>query len=194
MDESTFAPSLTSSLAAQSAHISLKRARVLFDVNPYAAFVPTTDPIVAQASLERRIRRSQPPQQYQGLSHPGGSSSQALAVISTSGTAAPSTSKVSSSTLTIHREDESTTDGKSSGILVVSSKTKEAIAAVTKPIHPKFPLTPFSRCYCPLQEIDQEHVVVGQNSNSHLACSLEIIDRLIQSLGVGPKYCHGPDQ
>jgi hypothetical protein len=115
----------TGSLAALSAHTSLKRARVLFDVNPYAAFVPTTDPIVAQASLERRIRRSQPPQQQQhlGLNHPGGSSSQALAVISTDGTTtAPSSSKVSSSTLTIHREDESTTDGKSSGILVVSMK------------------------------------------------------------------------
>jgi hypothetical protein len=104
----------TSSLAALSAHTSLKRARVLFDVNPYAAFVPTTDPIVAQASLERRIRRSQPPQQH---------SSQALAVISTDvTTTGPSTSKVSSSTLTYHREDESTTDGKSSGILVVSMK------------------------------------------------------------------------
>jgi hypothetical protein len=46
-----------SSLAALSARHSLKRARVLYAVNPLLAFVPSTDPTIFQDSINRRRRR-----------------------------------------------------------------------------------------------------------------------------------------
>jgi hypothetical protein len=49
----------SSSLAANAAHTSMKRSRNLFDVNPTAAFLPSVDPLIQQAAMERRKRRPQ---------------------------------------------------------------------------------------------------------------------------------------
>jgi hypothetical protein len=46
------------SLVALSARHSLKRARVLYAVNPSSAFIPSTDPTILQASINRRRKRS----------------------------------------------------------------------------------------------------------------------------------------
>ena len=54
--------SSSSSLAPKSAQNSLKRSRILYDVNPQAAFLPTADPTIVQASINRRKRRVQPQQ------------------------------------------------------------------------------------------------------------------------------------
>ena len=55
--------SSSSSLAALSAQNSLKRTRILYDVNPQAAFLPGVDPTILQASINRRKRRVQPQHQ-----------------------------------------------------------------------------------------------------------------------------------
>mmetsp|Transcript_39567 Transcript_39567/g.112191 ORF Transcript_39567/g.112191 Transcript_39567/m.112191 type:complete len:472 (-) Transcript_39567:33-1448(-) len=49
-----------SSLAAKSASHSLKRSRILYDVNPQAAFLPSVDPVIMASSIARRKRRIQP--------------------------------------------------------------------------------------------------------------------------------------
>jgi len=67
----------SSSIAARSAENSLKRARILYDVNPQAAFLPTVDPTILQASINRRKRRLQPQQRQQRQD----ASSNALALI-----------------------------------------------------------------------------------------------------------------
>jgi len=46
-----------SSLAALSAKNSLKRTRLIFDVNPTSVFLPSTDPLIEQAAINRRKRR-----------------------------------------------------------------------------------------------------------------------------------------
>ena len=66
-----------SSLAALSARHSIKRARVLYATNPQAAFIPSTDPTIAQASLNRRRRR---PKQAR-VSGGKGKDSSALALV-----------------------------------------------------------------------------------------------------------------
>ena len=116
--------SVSSSLAALSAQTSLKRSRVLFDVNPYATYIPTTDSNIAAAAIERRKRRAQPHlynSQHQSLAS---KDSNALAVISTSGSQQQQTPGTTSggaaSQLTIHRGDNQN-DAKHSGILVVSA-------------------------------------------------------------------------
>jgi hypothetical protein len=43
-----------SSLASLSAKNSLKRSRILYATNPENAFIPTTDPVVLQNSIDRR--------------------------------------------------------------------------------------------------------------------------------------------
>lgn len=48
----------TSSLAAQSAKSSLKRARELFDTSPQEAFIPRVDRTLFDASVARRLRTS----------------------------------------------------------------------------------------------------------------------------------------
>jgi hypothetical protein len=42
-----------------SAQNSLKRTRVLYDINPQAAFLPSVDPTIAQLAFQRRKRRPQ---------------------------------------------------------------------------------------------------------------------------------------
>lgn len=44
-------------LPALSAKNSMKRARIIFDVNPESAFIPGTDPTILQRSINRRRRR-----------------------------------------------------------------------------------------------------------------------------------------
>jgi len=43
-----------------SAQNSVKRTRILYDVNAQSAFLPTTDPTILEASIARRKRRIQP--------------------------------------------------------------------------------------------------------------------------------------
>lgn len=68
---------MSSSIESISAQNSLKRSRILHDVNPQSAFVPMSDPSLLQASINRRKRRVKPKQQQQQ-----GTSSNALALIS----------------------------------------------------------------------------------------------------------------
>lgn len=66
-------------MAAKSAAHSSKRSRILYDVNPQAAFLPSVDPRIAAASISRRKRRLPP-----GTSNnaDGSGSSTALAIVS----------------------------------------------------------------------------------------------------------------
>ena len=47
----------SSSSASLSAKNSLKRSRILYAINPQTTFIPTTDPIVLQNSIDRRKRQ-----------------------------------------------------------------------------------------------------------------------------------------
>jgi hypothetical protein len=113
-----------SSLAALSARHSLKRARVLYAVDPQSAFIPSTDPTILQASLNRRKQRTggvAPKRQQQGQT------SDALAIVtedyadnSTTIQMKPVASERTSTALTVQggtsQRDETK---KSAGILVV---------------------------------------------------------------------------
>ena len=57
--EKTRTQKIMSTTSAASAENSLKRTRVLYDVNPQAAFLPSVDPTVAQLAFQRRKRRPQ---------------------------------------------------------------------------------------------------------------------------------------
>jgi hypothetical protein len=82
----------TSSLAAKSAQHSLKRSRILYDVNPQATFLPTVDPTILNASIARRKRRIQP-QLRQNQQESG--SSNALSLVSENGSMKPLSSSAS---------------------------------------------------------------------------------------------------
>lgn len=121
-----------SSLAAYSARNSWKRTRVLYDVNPQAAFVPTVDATIYAQSLARRKRRvrRQVPQQHQSNKNAGNNS---LALITQGNDASKNalTSKQgnsnieSISTALVPALDGSNpSEPKQTGILVVSSLDK----------------------------------------------------------------------
>ena len=60
--------SSSSSLAANAASTSLKRTRIIYDVHPQAAFVPSVvDSTLMELALQRRKRR---PQHLQQKSNP----------------------------------------------------------------------------------------------------------------------------
>ena len=111
-----------STLAAKSAAHSLKRSRVLYDVNPQAAFLPSVDQTIAALSVARRKRRMQPKVSSQQGSK---STSNALALVSESNVGGPTGSHQASglktSTALIRTQDEAASDEpKAGGILVVS--------------------------------------------------------------------------
>lgn len=110
-----------SSLAAISARHSLKRARVLYAVDPQSAFIPSTDPTILQASINRRKRRSSLP-----TTQTEGKQSDALAIVTENSgdptlqmkPVASEASKISSA-LTIQGNGSTTESKKAGGILVV---------------------------------------------------------------------------
>ena len=80
---------IMSTTSASSAENSLKRTRVLYDVNPQAAFLPSVDPTVAQLAFQRRKRRPQ----LDSLHKESAANSMALSLqVSTSANAAESSS------------------------------------------------------------------------------------------------------
>jgi hypothetical protein len=113
----------SSSLAALSALNSLKRSRVLYDVNPQAAFLPGVDPTILQASINRRKRRVQPQQQQQQTSN-------ALALVSEGMKPLPS-----SSSALIRAGDateNSSSNSKPTGILVVRFVTLRYVSGTLR--------------------------------------------------------------
>ena len=114
-----------SSLAALSARHSLKRARVLYATNPQAAFLPAVDPVIHQASLDRRRRRPKQARTAAAVSN----TSTALAVVNeeqpghTTLTMQPVAGEepaATSSALTLPSESNKSDRPKPGGILVVS--------------------------------------------------------------------------
>lgn len=111
-----------STLAAKSALHSTKRARILYDVNPHTAFLPSADPVITASSIARRRRRLPPT----AVAHHGGAKSSTALTVMTDSTkgvlpdgrqAAPNTS-----TALIRTGDDSnqgSEEPKAGGILVV---------------------------------------------------------------------------
>jgi hypothetical protein len=101
-------------LAAKSAHNSLKRSRILYAVNPQSTFLPSVDPSILSASIARRKRRVQPHQQQN--QHNAKSGSNALALISSD----PTMNPPAGSTALISPTGANNTDNNTAtGILVV---------------------------------------------------------------------------
>jgi hypothetical protein len=125
-----------SSLAALSARHSFKRARVLYAIDPQSAFIPSTDPTILQASLNRRKQRMSgvaPKRQQQQ-----GQTSDALAIVtedyadnSTTIQMKPVASERTSTALTVQggtsQGDETK---KSAGILVVRWTEEEMLNCI----------------------------------------------------------------
>lgn len=109
-----------SSLAAKSASHSLKRSRILYDVNAQSAFLPAVDPAIMALSVARRKRRIQP-----NVTRGSVGSSTALALVADSEMGMrPGTSTsgaATTSTALIRTDDPATVSGeqKPGGILVV---------------------------------------------------------------------------
>lgn len=120
-----------SALAANSAAHSLKRTRILYDVNPQAVFLPSDDPSIMALSIARRRRRVQPSFQR---GHEKSSTALALVTDSGTGVATVDTNKMSSTAL-IRTEDTTaglaSNESKPGGILVVSVQQP-----VSKPFYP----------------------------------------------------------
>lgn len=123
-----------SALVAKSAVHSLKRSRILYDVHPQAAFIPSVDPNIEAISIARRKRRIRPTIANNQVT----STSNALAVISESNTGVPSRSQagtVNSSTALIQSQDTTAADeSKPGGILVVSRSMEDTILK-TQPLN-----------------------------------------------------------
>lgn len=112
--------SSSSSLAALSAQNSLKRTRILYDVNPQAAFLPGVDPTILQASINRRKRRVQPQHQQTQQQH----TSTAVSLVSEGIKPLPSSSNATnknkpSTALILAGDANQNANNKASGILVV---------------------------------------------------------------------------
>ncbi|KAG7366402.1 serine/threonine protein kinase [Nitzschia inconspicua] len=129
MSDSTSNPSYAS-LAALSARHSLKRARVLYCVDPQSTFLPSTDPAILQASLNRRKRRSAVPVQTKEIKQ-----SDALALLPDDGQhndnntiiqMMPVASELSNTSTALTVQGGKSSDGdkskKATGILVKSDK------------------------------------------------------------------------
>lgn len=109
---------MSSSLAADSARTSLKRARELFDRSSYSAFIPKEDDRLREMSLARRLRTQY--NQNVFVEDVAASSTAIVAVKEDSDSA----NKVASSTLgvlTKFQEKQEAEKNKPQGILVVSS-------------------------------------------------------------------------
>lgn len=114
-----------STLAPITAAHSLKRARILYDVNPQAAFIPSVDPNIAVASIARQKRCFQ----HSTSNTRGTSTSNALAVVSESNAGFPPVSQAvgakSSTALVITDDAAASNEPNSGGILVVSRSRME---------------------------------------------------------------------
>lgn len=108
-----------SALASRSAEHSLKRSRMLFDVDPQAAFLPSADPTITQLSLARRKRRSR----MQGSRKQSPSSSNALALLTDTGKASMKPNGAGSESVTssaLVTKADAAHEPNPGGILVVS--------------------------------------------------------------------------
>eukprot|EP00980_Cylindrotheca_fusiformis_P011097 scaffold2553_cov138-Cylindrotheca_fusiformis.AAC.5 len=132
---------MASSISAQN---SLKRARILYDVNPEAAFIPRTDQTILQASIARRKRGARPQQQRDQAA-----SSSALALVTdNTNTMRPITPSVKSTDGTSNalvrtdtRNIPDETKNASSGILVNSTKAKNKLKIPTPTWHAPWKLS-----------------------------------------------------
>ncbi len=113
-----------SAQASLSAKSSLKRTRILYATNPQTAFLPTTDPVILQRSIDRRKRKVI----RNEIDHKQSANKGTLALITTNDKESslrmdPVPAK-SSTTLAIHGEPTKkkvgTNDNPGGGILVVS--------------------------------------------------------------------------
>ena len=119
-----------SDLAALSARNSLKRSRVLFAVNPQSAFIPSEDPTITQAALNRRKRRVAAQQQPNSHANQSNALVVATSQENDAGLQMKPVSRVdnstaltiSGSTEKIDSNDNSNNSNKGGGILVVSSE------------------------------------------------------------------------
>uniref|UniRef100_A0A7S4AVS6 Uncharacterized protein n=1 Tax=Pseudo-nitzschia australis TaxID=44445 RepID=A0A7S4AVS6_9STRA len=100
-------PQLQLGSSAISAKNSLKRSRILYAVNPQTAFIPTTDPLILQTSIDRRKRRSGRHQINNRFQNQGTATNNGGGMLAIKGGAAVATSELqmkplsSSSALTI---------------------------------------------------------------------------------------------
>jgi hypothetical protein len=175
----------SSSLAALSAQQSLKRSRVLYDVNPQTTFLPGVDPTILQASINRRKRRVQPQQQQQQRYQQEQGQTNALALVSEGMKPLPASSNVNNnnaSSKALIRAGDATE--KPTGILVVRFWDATRIVIVC--------LFLTLSLFCFTVEIEIE--LQDENPHSDLARSLEIGHCLVVALGLGQKHCHGPYQ
>lgn len=105
-----------SSLAAESAKLSLKRTRELFDRSAASAFLPSSDAHIHQASLTRRLKTQYSVEEKKQASQ----SSQAL-VVSTVRDDEEEEETISGGVLAKRNEENTKPKQSTGGILVVRS-------------------------------------------------------------------------
>jgi hypothetical protein len=124
-----------SSLVALSAQNSLKRSRILYATNPQSAFLPSTDPVILQNSMNRRYSK----RRVVATKEQNTTNSNALAIVNNEQDelqmkpiSATTTQGVSggSTALTFHgnsMEADNNNKKKTSGILVVSTRERKYV-------------------------------------------------------------------
>jgi hypothetical protein len=179
-----------SSLAALSAHHSLKRARVLYATNPQAAFIPSVDPIIHQASLNRRRRRRRRPQ-VPAAASAAGNNTALLALVNdnenhTTLTMQPLVGEESAgnTALTLHGDSSKSDKPKPGGILVVSAPVQNPCCRLAIVI---FLYLSFLSLLIFSLEIRQGWRLQTQNSDTGLARALEVIHGPVVASGMGPE-------
>lgn len=112
--------SLQSSLAPESARLSLKRARDLFDRSAAAAFVPSVDPTLHEVAIARRLRTQY--NQKVSVVDKSGKEENALVVVNDDQKPAATTAQSTSGVLARLQEQKEAEANKPQGILVKSKK------------------------------------------------------------------------
>lgn len=189
-----------SKLTAKSADHSIKRARILYNVNPETTFLPGVDPTLMSLSVGRRKRRLK--LAASAGSQPAiSSSSTALAMITDSSgpetmkplsslpsqgqtTEAKGGAAATSNALTLMPAESE--EKKPGGILVVSfSVNYQRLSPISPGSH---------RILCSLSPTEIKIELTGQNTHSYVACSLEVVNSPVLTLGLGTEYWHGSYQ
>ena len=201
-----------SSLAALSAKNSLKRSRILYAVNPQMAFIPTSDPVILQNSIDRRKRQVIRHQ----IDHRQKSESDGtLAIVAATGGSSTNNSTLqmkplSSSALIIQNNNTGkddtkkkirNSDSKGGSILVVSfwylfvhicgyncirdSSYCNVSRLILVFLFPQ-PILIILLYTLFFTEIQQLFIESSQDTYPYMACTLEIVDCFVVAFGMYP--------